>query len=109
MPQRFAYVLVCLLAYQTAHADWLPSLPSIPSPDAWLKQQCLSRISQYPELKLKPNERHATCNCMTRHAKQTLTARDILKMAQLSDAELDKQYRSKAKVAFEQCQTNMKK
>ena len=95
-------VSTCLLS-NSVYADWLPSLPSLPSPDKWLNQQCLSRIAQYPKIKLNKAERNSTCNCMTAKAKRNLSTRDILDLAQLSDAELEQKYGPQAKQAFETC------
>ena len=81
-------------------ADWLPSLPS---PDKWLNQQCMHRIAQYPKVKLSSSERRNTCACMTQHAKANLSTRDILDLAQMSDSELEHKYGGQAKQAFERC------
>ena len=87
-----------------AFAEWLPNLPSLPTPERLFKQQCLSRIAQYPNVKLTAQERVSTCNCMTQHAQRKLSSRDILNLAQLSNAELERQYGDKAKKAFDACQ-----
>ena len=81
-------------------ADWLPSLPS---PDKWLNQQCMHRIAQYPKVKLSSSERRNTCACMTQHAKAKLSASDILNLAQMSDSELERKYGGQAKQAFDRC------
>ena len=93
-------VLAGLLVSGAAVADWLPGLPS---PDKWLNQQCMHRISQYPKVKLSSSERRNTCACMTQHAKAKLSASDILNLAQMSDSELERKYGGQAKQAFERC------
>ena len=93
-------VLTGLLFSGAAFADWLPSLPS---PDKWLNQQCMHRISQYPKVKLSSSERRNTCACMTQHAKANLSTRDLLNLVELSDSELERRYGGQAKQAFERC------
>ena len=100
MKKVYLGVLAGMLISNPVFADWLPSLPS---PDKWLNQQCMSRIAQYPKVKLNSSERRNTCACMTQHAKANLSTRDILDLAQMSDSELERKYGSQARQSFERC------
>ena len=100
MKKVYLSVLVSMSISTPVFADWLPSLPS---PDKWLNQQCMHRIAQYPKVKLSSSERRNTCACMTQHAKANLSTSDILNLAQMSESELERKYGGQAKQAFERC------
>ncbi|AUZ05629.1 MULTISPECIES: hypothetical protein [Vitreoscilla] len=95
----FSMALLCLS--HSIYANWTLS------PDKWLQQQCHQYLSQLPQLKLSSSQHTPICRCMVTQAKQQLSVRDLWRLTQLSQAQLQQQYSQSTQAAFQICRAQI--